>query len=89
MSQSNRYSPEVRERDVRMVSEHDHRSQWATIRSVSEKIGCTAERLRSWFRRAERDQGRRAGTTTDERARIKELEREVRALRRANDPVRG
>ena len=85
MSKPNKYSPEVRERAVRMIFEHEHDypSQWAAIRSIAEKIGCTAETLRSWVRQAERDQGRRAGTTTDERARIKELERENRELRRA------
>jgi transposase-like protein len=90
MSKSNRYSPEVRERAIRMVfeHEHDHPSQWAAIRSIAEKIGCTAETLRSWVRQAERDQGRRAGTTTDERARIKELERENKELRRANEILR-
>ena len=90
MSKSNRYSPEVRKRAVRMVFEHEHDypSQWAAIKSIAEKIGCTAETLRSWLRQAERDQGRRAGTTTDERARIKELERENRELRRANEILR-
>ena len=90
MSKSNRYSPEVRQRAVRMVFEHEHDypSQWAAIRSIAEKIGCTAETLRSWVRQAERDQGRRAGTTTDERAQIKQLERENKELRRANEILR-
>ena len=90
MSKSNRYSPEVRERAVRMVFEHEHDypSQWAAIRSIAEKIGCTAETLRKWVRQAERDRGRRAGTTTEERARIKELERENKELRRANEILR-
>lgn len=90
MSRSNRYSPEVRERAVRMVFEHEHDypSPWAAIKSIAQKIGCTAETLRGWVRQAERDQGRRAGTTTDERARIKELERENRELRRANEILR-
>lgn len=90
MSKQKKYSPEIRTRAVRMVFEHEHEhpSQWATIRSVAEKIGCTAETLRTWVRQAERDQGRRAGTTTDERARIKELERENRELRRANEILR-
>ena len=90
MSNSNRYSPEVRQRAVRLVfdHEHDHPSQWAAIRSVAEKIGCTAETLRGWVRQAERDHGRRAGPSTDERARLKELERENRELRRANEILR-
>jgi transposase len=90
MSNSNRYSPEVRQRAVRLVfdHEHDYPSQWAAIRSIAEKIGCTAETLRGWVRQAERDRGRRAGTTTEERARIKELERENRELRRANEILR-
>lgn len=90
MNTSKRYSPEVRERAVRMVFEHEHNypSQWAAIRSVAEKIGCTAETLRTWVRKTERDQGRRAGLTSDERARLKELERENRELRRANEILR-
>ena len=90
MSNSNRYSPEVRQRAVRLVfdHEHNHPSQWAAIRSVAEKIGCTAETLRGWVRQAERDHGRRAGSSTDERARLKELERENRELRRANEILR-
>ena len=90
MSRRNRYSPEVKERAVRMVFEHqgDHGSQWATIRSIAEKIGCSAETLRKWFQQAERDQGARPGLTTEEQTRIKELEREVRELRRANDILR-
>ena len=88
MSKAKKYSPELRERAVRLVfdHEHDYPSQWATIRSIAEKIGCTAETLRKWVRRAERDQGRRAGPTTDEHARIKELERKNRELRRASSP---
>ena len=90
MSKPTRYSPEVRERAVRLVfdHEHDHPSQWAAIRSVAEKIGCTAETLRNWIRKAERDNGRRAGPTSDEKARLKELERENRELRRANEILR-
>jgi transposase len=77
---SNRYSPEVRQRAVRMVLEHggDHASQWAAIGSIAAKIGCTTEALRQWVRQAERDQGRRPGPTTEERERIRALEREVR-----------
>jgi transposase len=90
MNKSKTYSPEVRERAVRMVFEHEdeHASQWAAIQSIAEKIGCSRETLRNWVRQAERDQGRRAGLTTDERARLKELEREVRELRRANEILR-
>lgn len=90
MNTTRRYSPEVRERAVRMVLEHaaDHDLQWAAIRSISEKIGCTAESLRRWVRQGERDGGRRTGLTTDDRQRLKELEREVRELRRANEILR-
>jgi transposase-like protein len=90
MSKSNRYSPEVRERAVRMVFEHqrEYPSQWQAIVSIASKIGCTAETLRNWVRRAEVDTGRRAGVTSDERTRIKELERENRELRRTNEILR-
>ena len=84
------YSPEVRERAVRMVFDHEpeYGSQWAAICSISEKIGCTAETLRKWVRRAERDEGVRAGLTTDERQRLKDQEREIRELKRANEILR-
>jgi transposase len=87
MNKGKRYSPEVRERAVRMVFEHqsDHDSQWAAMESIASKIGCTAETLRKWVRRAERDQGIREGMTTDDRERLKGLEREVKELRRANE----
>ena len=87
---SPKYSPEVRERAVRMVLEHEgeHASQWAAISSIAAKIGCTAEMLRGWVRQAERDQGKRLGPTTDEQERIKALEREVRELRQANEILR-
>ena len=87
---SNRFLPEVRQRAVRMVLEHggDHASQWSAIGSIASKIGCTAETLRKWVRQAERDQGVRAGPTTDERERIKSLERENRELRQANEILR-
>src|SRR3954463_8590978 len=90
MSRHTRYSPEVRARAVRMVSEHrgEHASEWAAISSIGSKIGCTAETLRGWVRQAERDQGQRAGPTTEERERIKALEREVRELRQANEILR-
>jgi transposase len=87
---SNRFSPEVRQRAVRMVLEHggDHASQWAAIGSIAAKIGCTAETLRKWVRQGERDTGQQLGTTTEERERIKALEREVRELRQANEILR-
>lgn len=71
-STSKRYSPEVRERAVRLVFEHqrEHESQWAAIVSVAGKIGCTSETLRSWVRRAEVDEGRRPGLTSDERVKL-------------------
>lgn len=87
---SNRFSPEVRQRAVRMVLEHggDHASQWAAIGSIAGKIGCTAETLRKWVRQAERDTGQRPGASTEERERIKALERENRELRQANEILR-
>jgi len=90
MARPSRYSPEVRERSVRMVFEHerDHSSQWAAIVSIASKIGCTPETLRKWVRRTEIDTGWRGGLTTDERVRIKELERENRELRRTNEILR-
>lgn len=84
------YSPEVRERAVRMVltGEHEHSSRWAAIKSVSSKIGCTPETLRSWVNKSEVDNGMRPGVTSDEKARMKELERENRELKRANEILR-
>ena len=85
-----KYSPEVRERAVRMVLEHrsEHTSKWAAIVSIAAKIGCTAQTLSTWVKQAERDQGKRAGLTTSERERLKQLEREVRELRQANEILR-
>src|SRR5436305_323568 len=90
MTRPSRFSPEVRDRAVRMVLEHqdEHDSQWAAITSIAAKIGCSAETLRNWVRQAERDQGHRPGLTTEERARLKQLEREVFELRRANEILR-
>jgi len=90
MGKATRFSPEVRERAIRLVVEQEgeHESQWAAIRSVAEKIGCSGETLRSWIRQTERDQGKRAGLTTSERERLKELEKENRELKRANEILR-
>ena len=90
MNRTRRYSPEVRERAVRMVLEHrgEYDSEWAAIGSIAQKIGCTGETLRKWVRQAERDSGRRPGLTTEERERLKTLERENRELRRANEILR-
>ena len=90
MGRPSRFSPEVRERAVRMVEEHReaHASEWAVLQSVAPKLGCTAETLRKWVRQAQRDAGHRPGLTTSERERLKELEREVRELKRANEILR-
>jgi transposase-like protein len=87
---TNKFSAEVRERAVRMVWEHqgEHASQWAAITSIAAKIGCTAQTLRNWVRQSERDAGERSGLSTDERARLKALERENRELRQANEILR-
>ncbi len=90
MGRPSRYSPEVRERAVRLVFDQTGQqdSQWGAIRSVADKMGCTPETLRKWVRQAERDAGRRSGLTTDERALLKEQAREIRELRRANEILR-
>jgi len=89
-TQRPRYSPEVRERAVRMVMEHgrEHASQWACIVSIAGKIGCSAQTLHNWVAQAERDSGARAGPTSDDLQRIKTLERENRELRQANEILR-
>jgi transposase len=90
MARPSKYSPEVRERFVRLVQEHtaDHGSQWAAIEAIAPKVGCTTETLRRWVRQAEQDAGHRGGLTTDERVRLKALEREVVELKRANEILR-
>ena len=90
MEKQKRYSKELRERAVRLVFEQTsaHHSQWETIVSIAAKIGCVPESLRRWVRQAERDLGKRDGPTTEERSRIKELEKEVRELRKANEILR-
>ena len=90
MKKSTRYSPEVRERAVRMVLEHQagYDSQWAAMVSVASKLGCTAETLRKWVRRAERDAGVWSRPKSEEDGRLKALERENRELRRANEILR-
>ena len=87
MNKSNRFSPEVRERAVRMVQEQrkDHRSLWAAIESIAPKIGCAAQTLHEWVRKHEIDTGLRDGISSAERDRIKALEREVKELRKANE----
>ena len=90
MSTTKRYPQGVRDRAVQMVLDHEreYESQWAAIRSIAEKIGCTSETLRKWVRQAERDAGKRPGLTTEERERLKALERENRELKRANEILR-
>ncbi len=91
MTRQTRYPQEIRERAVRMVFEHrpEYPSEWAAIRSIADKFGMTAETLRKWVRQAERDEGLRPGLTTDERARMKDLERENKELRRANEILKS
>ncbi len=90
MGRKSKYPAEVRERAVRLVFEQqpEHESQWAAISSIAAKMGCTPETLRKWVRQAERDSGQRAGLTTSERERMKQLEREVFELKRANEILR-
>jgi transposase-like protein len=87
MSKPNKYSPEVRERAVRLVQEHrgEYPSLWAAIESIAPKIGCVPQTLHGWVRKYEVDTGLREGVTSDERERLKALEREVKELRKANE----
>ena len=87
MTKTNKFSPEVRERAVRLVQEHrdEYPSLWAAVESIAPKIGCVPHTLLEWVKRVEVDSGTRTGTTTAEAQRIKELEREVKELRRANE----
>jgi transposase len=87
MKKSNKFSPEVRERAVRMVQEHrgEYPSLWAAVESIAPKIGCVPQTLLDWVKRAEVDGGTRPGVTTVDAQRIRDLEREVKELRRANE----
>lgn len=91
MNRQGRYPVEVRERAVRMVFDHqdEYDSQWAAITSIASKLGMTPETLRKWIRRAETDEGLRPGLSTSERERMKELEKENRELRRANEILKA
>lgn len=91
MPNRHRYPPEIRERAVRLVFDHEHEypSQWKAICSIAEKSDLNRETLRQWVRRAERDEGRRPGLSTDERQKMRDLEREVKELRRANDILKA
>ncbi len=90
MTEQKRYSPVERERAVRLVFDQQgqHSSQWAAIQSIAGKIGCTAETLRRWVRQTETDQGKRSGMSSSDRERLKELERENRELKQANEILR-
>jgi transposase-like protein len=90
MNKSNKFSPEIKERAVRLVQEHrgEYPSLWAAVESIAPKIGCVPQTLLEWVKRAEVDIGERPGTTTAEAQRMKDLERENKELRRANDILR-
>ena len=87
MNKSNKFAPEVRERAVRMVQEHrgEYASLWSAVESIAPKIGCVPQTLLEWVKRAEIDTGVREGVTTSEAQRVKDLERENKELRRANE----
>ncbi len=91
MSKNNKFSPEVRERAVRLVQEHrdEYRSLWAAVESIALKIGCTPTTLLDWIKRSEVNNGTRPGVTTEERERLKALEKENRELRRANEILKS
>jgi|TARA_R100001143_G_C3340573_1_gene124032 transposase-like protein len=91
MSKNNKFSPEVRERAVRLVQEHrdEYRSLWAAVESIAPKIGCTPSTLLDWIKRIEIDRGARPGLTTEEREHIKVLEKKNRELRRANEILKS
>ena len=91
MSKNNKFSPEVRERAVRLVQEHrdEYRSVWAAVESIAPKIGCTPMTLLDWIKRSEVNNGTRPGVTTEERERLKALEKENRELRRANEILKS
>ena len=91
MTRATRYPPELRERAMRLVREHrdEHGSEWAAIQSIAGKLGMTPETLRLWLRRDEVDHRQRPGVTSSERERVRELEREVRELRRANEILKA
>jgi transposase len=91
MSNRGRYPQELRERAIRLVREHrsEYPSEWAAVTSIAQKLGIGTEALRLWLRRDEVDQGQRPGVTSAERERVRELEREVRELRRANEILKA
>jgi len=90
MNRRNTYPTEVRERAVRLVltSEHEYSSRWAATQSIAAKIGCTAETLRTWINKIEVDSGARSGVTTDQAKAFKDLQRENKELKRANEILR-